>query len=133
MRRLARHLFAICRAVSLLLCIAACVLWVRSYRFGDFGEFVGDMDVRISGPTLSVRWTGIYSSQGCFGIGFVHQSAPANVSTYVTHADGRSLVCSASYCFERYPFMSLPPARPGVLPTRMSWWNERGFCARSRS
>ena len=31
MRRLARHLFTLCSAVSLLLCIAVCVLWVRSY------------------------------------------------------------------------------------------------------
>jgi hypothetical protein len=30
MRRLARHLFALCSAVSLLLCVAVCVLWVRS-------------------------------------------------------------------------------------------------------
>jgi hypothetical protein len=32
MRRLARHLFTLCSAVSLLLCVAACVLWVRSHR-----------------------------------------------------------------------------------------------------
>jgi hypothetical protein len=32
MRRLARHLFTLCSALSLFLCIAACVLWVRSYR-----------------------------------------------------------------------------------------------------
>jgi hypothetical protein len=31
MRRLARHLFTLCSAVSLLLCVAVCVLWVRSY------------------------------------------------------------------------------------------------------
>jgi hypothetical protein len=30
MRRLARHLFTVCSAVSLLLCVAACVLWVWS-------------------------------------------------------------------------------------------------------
>ena len=32
MRRLARRLFTLCSAVSLLLCVAVCVLWVRSYR-----------------------------------------------------------------------------------------------------
>jgi hypothetical protein len=31
MRRLARHLFTFCSALSLLLCMAVCVLWVRSY------------------------------------------------------------------------------------------------------
>jgi len=32
MRRLARHVFTIIAALSLLLCVAVCVLWVRSYR-----------------------------------------------------------------------------------------------------
>jgi hypothetical protein len=36
MRRLARHLFTFCSAVSLLLCVGACVLWVRSYRSSDW-------------------------------------------------------------------------------------------------
>jgi hypothetical protein len=35
MRRLACHLFAFCSAASLLLCVAVCVLWVRSYRSAD--------------------------------------------------------------------------------------------------
>jgi hypothetical protein len=30
MRRLLRHLFTLCAALSLLLCVAVCVLWVRS-------------------------------------------------------------------------------------------------------
>jgi hypothetical protein len=34
MRGLARHLFTLCSAVSLLLCIATCALWVRSYWVG---------------------------------------------------------------------------------------------------
>ena len=36
MRHLARRLFAPASALSLLLCMAACALWVRSYRVGDF-------------------------------------------------------------------------------------------------
>jgi hypothetical protein len=32
MRRLARHLFTFLSAVSLLLCVMVCALWVRSYR-----------------------------------------------------------------------------------------------------
>ena len=31
MRRLGRHLFTLCSAVSLVLCVGVCVLWVRSY------------------------------------------------------------------------------------------------------
>ena len=35
MRRLARRLFTVCSALSLVLCLAACVLWVRSYGAAD--------------------------------------------------------------------------------------------------
>jgi hypothetical protein len=35
MRRPARHLFTLCSAASLLLCLAVCVLWVRSYFSED--------------------------------------------------------------------------------------------------
>jgi hypothetical protein len=34
-RRLARHLFTLCSAASLLLCVAVCALWVRSYFVVD--------------------------------------------------------------------------------------------------
>jgi hypothetical protein len=35
-KRLARRLFAICSAMSLVLCAAVCVLWVRSYLSEEF-------------------------------------------------------------------------------------------------
>lgn len=35
MRRLARHTFTLCAAVSLMLCVVLCVLWVRSYSRPD--------------------------------------------------------------------------------------------------
>jgi hypothetical protein len=35
MRRLARYLFTLCSGVSLLLCVAVCVLWARSYRVDE--------------------------------------------------------------------------------------------------
>jgi hypothetical protein len=35
MRRLARRLFTLCSAVSLLLCVAVCVLWVRSHLIAE--------------------------------------------------------------------------------------------------
>jgi hypothetical protein len=42
MRRLARHLFTLCSAVSLLLCVAACVLWVRGRWVADDYTWVRD-------------------------------------------------------------------------------------------
>jgi hypothetical protein len=38
MRRLTRYLFTFCSAVSLLLCVAVCVLWVRSYSYCDYWQ-----------------------------------------------------------------------------------------------
>jgi hypothetical protein len=45
MRRLARHLFALCSAVSLVLCVAVCVLWVRSV---DRLEAIGRNEIHAS-------------------------------------------------------------------------------------
>ena len=39
MRRVARRLFTLCTAASLLLCAAACVMWVRSYGVGEGGKW----------------------------------------------------------------------------------------------
>ena len=40
MRRLARRLFTLCSAASLLLCVAACAAWIRSYWIGDEVQYV---------------------------------------------------------------------------------------------
>jgi hypothetical protein len=40
MRRVARLLFTLCAAVSLLLCVGVCVLWVRSYWIEDSIRYV---------------------------------------------------------------------------------------------
>jgi hypothetical protein len=42
MRRLARPLFALCSAVSLLLCVAVCVLWAHSNHASDSVTYVGE-------------------------------------------------------------------------------------------
>src|SRR5262245_15669474 len=39
MRRVARHAFTVLAAISALLCIAVCVLWVRSYVVADTLRF----------------------------------------------------------------------------------------------
>jgi hypothetical protein len=51
MRRLARHLFTLCSAASLLLCVAAGVLWVRSYShpfllYYDWLNTAGQIEAR---------------------------------------------------------------------------------------
>ena len=38
MRRLARRVFTLCSAASLVLCVAVCVLWVRSYWALDYAR-----------------------------------------------------------------------------------------------
>ncbi|MDQ3149235.1 MAG: hypothetical protein M3Q38_04840 [Chloroflexota bacterium] len=49
MRRLARHLFTLCSALSLVLCVAVCVLWVRSYSATARGVLV------LGGCTFELR------------------------------------------------------------------------------
>src|SRR4051794_25136909 len=63
MGRLARHLFTLCSAVSLLLCVAVCALWVRSYHLADSvghsGLSFGDVDfivISVRGQ-LGGRWS----------------------------------------------------------------------------
>jgi hypothetical protein len=51
MRPLARRLFTLCSAASLLMCVAACGLWVRSYAVTQFvgwrgaGQWVGALSM----------------------------------------------------------------------------------------
>jgi hypothetical protein len=42
-KRLAHHLFTLFAAVSLLLCIAVCVLWVRSYSMYTFDSYASNL------------------------------------------------------------------------------------------
>jgi hypothetical protein len=61
MRRLARHLFTFVSAVSMLLCLAVCVLWVRSrhpiiiYESGDPRTASGSHGVLVFGGDLSFQ------------------------------------------------------------------------------
>jgi hypothetical protein len=60
MRGLARYLFAICSAISLLLFVAVCLLWVRSHWVAEKIEF-HNPDVR--GPYVE-RTTSLCSAKG---------------------------------------------------------------------
>jgi hypothetical protein len=53
MRRTARRLFTLCSAASLLLCVAVCVLWARSYWVVDMAQHVAVRDSRTR--LISVR------------------------------------------------------------------------------
>jgi hypothetical protein len=59
MRRLVRHLFTLCSAIALVLCVAVCVLWVRSYHYMDaFGGSWLDDDRRTQVKQAVVSSTG---------------------------------------------------------------------------
>jgi hypothetical protein len=65
MRRLARHLLTFVSAVSLLLCVAVCMLWVQSYRQGYLVGWWGESD---SDPTTIIEHRrDLAVSQGTFG------------------------------------------------------------------
>ena len=60
MRRLARWLFTLLSAASLLLCVAIVVLWVRSYRLTDLIEWRGDRG-----------WRSVRSAEGRLVVGLL--------------------------------------------------------------
>jgi hypothetical protein len=77
MRRLARHLFTILSALSLLLCVAVCVLWVQSYLIADNFTYARVWD---DGDSWATRWRGAaFGRGGVYGFyGKVGPSASAD-------------------------------------------------------
>jgi hypothetical protein len=67
MRRLARHLFTLCSAVSLVLCVAVCVLWVRSYV--TFDSYARYGYTPTSGTAGRSWWWVVESIRGTLAIG----------------------------------------------------------------
>lgn len=65
MRRPGRTLFTILSAVSLLLCVGTCVLWVRSYWCT---EMIGTWNQVIVNGTVVEACRGVVSSQGAVGV-----------------------------------------------------------------
>src|SRR4051812_23586819 len=104
MRRALRHLFTILSAISLLLCVATCVLWVRSYWLGGFGEFIGLLNSRTVQTTRITQWNGVYSSHGCIGAGNTRQQNLANEPNFIQWPDGKQLRWERAGSFELYPF-----------------------------
>jgi hypothetical protein len=100
MRRRTRHPFTSCSAVSLLLCVAVCVLWVRSYLLGP--DTIGQ---RTWGPGrvgLDVKFMGAAVVRGRLAFGSVtthisggSSAMPVPTATqFVYQRDGLSLDAS---------------------------------------
>jgi hypothetical protein len=99
-----RRLLNLLTALSLLLCMAVVALWVRGYRVGNYGEFVGVLDVRAGDPVEVMRNLGMYSSHGRLGLGVTRSDFPPNDPYRTHHPHGRRLVWGTDDCFERFPF-----------------------------
>jgi hypothetical protein len=103
MKRLARHLFTLCSAASLLLCVAVCVLWVRGYWRID--------EVKWDGP-LGDRWyrCEIRSSRGYI--------LPQSIA--VPKED------PSVFSFNGFRFSSTPDPDQGFWSGRFDAWHEVG-------
>ena len=56
MPRLARHAFTALSALSLLLCVAVCVLWVRGYwRLDGYGVRIGEQTLQVAAAYGTIR------------------------------------------------------------------------------
>ena len=60
MMGVARHLLTLCAAASMLLCVSACVFWVRSWRVSDHVRSYQPGDGREHGVLSSAGSTSIY-------------------------------------------------------------------------
>jgi hypothetical protein len=78
MRRLARRLFTLCSAASLVLCVAVCVLWMRSYWRRDVVSVTRDhgfVEAELTRGAVRVNW--ITRARPSPGEGWYHASEPA--------------------------------------------------------
>ena len=129
MRRLARHLFTLCSAVSLLLCVAACVLWLRSY----IGTCVAYIAHEVSGRELCARGCSLVCDSGylnflggtfrerfeddaALGLAAAQCEAPAGLS--ITSGPDLDIVTLPN------PISDLQP------DVRWSWWRVFYQCSR---
>src|SRR6188768_485090 len=118
MRRLARHLFTLCSAVSLLLCVAVCALWVQSYRGGFWFGDPNDLRVHAFGN----KWWA-YTNRGGLSVYWIEWPRPGRLfgSQYMS-ADPSML----GFGLNAVPPGTVPPgwtqpyARQGTL--RMPLW-----------
>ena len=125
MRRLARWLFTLCAAMSLLLCVLLCVLWVRSYTHGDSFRrlrHVTRPDSSVEGWGRSVR-----TARGGIGVQVTHFHHPsAYLKEFGFKPDG----------FYNFSFRHSTPEAPpqnylryGARPGECDEWTWGGFQA----
>jgi hypothetical protein len=74
MRPVRRRLFTFCSAVSLLLCVAVCVLWVRSYFIADSWTVTR---THADGTDFGAAHHGAWSERGGFTWSVVRRGMPA--------------------------------------------------------
>ena len=103
-----RRLLNVLTALSLLLCVAVVALWVRSYRIGAYGEFLGSLDVHTGDSRAVIRNVGVYSSHGRLGVGLTQSDQALDDPYRARYSEGWRLVADGRYCWERSPFIPVP-------------------------
>src|SRR5688500_17560396 len=119
MRRLARHLLTFCSAVSLLLFVAVCVMWVRSYWVYDEWKWTrtswsaaGDVDVEVQrAGVVASAYGGLWTS---YRVGRTPYAADALIKPDIKPPTWEHNVGAAT----RYP--SVVPIRATGQPD-MTW------------
>jgi hypothetical protein len=118
-----RRLLPIVSAVSLLLFVAAVALWVRSYRLGFSGEFLGLLESHHTGASENVWYAGIYSSHGRLGLGLTQFDVAPGEPNRHHYPEGKRLVWGEQFCWERHPFTRWPAASKSWtgIDMRLTW------------
>src|SRR5688500_1421389 len=117
MRRLARRLFTLCLAVSLLLCVAVCALWVRSYARADEGCWRRD---DLTAGTAETRKAWLRSARGV-AWGLIYRE-----TTPLGPGDREYYLGREVNPFEnRWDVTPWPDER--FVPRGNGWWSRRGF------
>jgi hypothetical protein len=119
-----RRVFNLMAAMSLAICVLAVALWIRSYRTGHFGEFIGAFERRTTEKVVVTRTIGIHSSHGMLGVGLELDEHAPGAPHFMVFPDGRRLVWSSDHCWERWPFTQR-------IGQHDLWWERLGFGARN--
>ena len=132
-----RRLLNLLTALSLLLCVAVCVLWARSYYAVPLeSHFAGWKAYRHGGTYSALRHTGVWSSRGMLAAG-VNQSSWDDaynlelVRTRLCEGVGGPGVETRNYLFPRRWPERWKLERDKAFPTDFfagrHQWNGRGF------
>ena len=112
MRRLARRLFTLCSTVSLLLCVAVCVLWVRSHRVRDELAWV-DRHTLPHGSLSRQTRSGIVVERGEVSVGHSSRTWDSDSMPMENEPD--------------FSWTAEPTGGPPLTITGLSVWRRMGF------